>query len=95
VNVQVAFFANGQIHFRYGRMDALGSGATIGLSDGTRVAVPSLGSIVNDPTRAITSAGGALVQAGLNALTEDDQNDLLVFTPDGAGGYTIVRNPGR
>jgi hypothetical protein len=96
VSFQIAFFSNGQIQVRYGRMDSIADGsATIGLSNGTRTAVPSLGSIANDPTLEVTSANGLLSQTGLAALTADDQNDLLIFTPDGAGGYTITRNPGR
>ncbi|MEJ7593504.1 MAG: Ig-like domain-containing protein [Planctomycetaceae bacterium] len=96
VSFQVAFFSNGQIQMRYGRMDALQNGnATIGISDGTKIAVPALGRIENAPELEITTTDGLLNQAGLDALTADDENDLLVFTPDGSGQYTIVRNPGR
>jgi hypothetical protein len=56
-------------------------------------AVPSLGNIANDPLLAITDEQGLLDENGLALLDALPDNDLLVFTPDGSGGYQIVHNP--
>ena len=93
---QIAFYANGTIIIRYGAMGGppQGGSATIGLTDGTHVVVPSLGNIANQPTLGITDSGGILDTDGLAKLNQlTDRNNMLVFIPDGNGGYTITFNP--
>ena len=93
---QIAFYANGTIIIRYGAMGGppQGGSATIGLTDGTHVVVPSLGNIANQPTLGITDSGGIRNTYGLAKLNQlSGRNNMLVFIPDGNGGYTITFNP--
>ncbi len=102
VSFQVAFRRDGSIEFRYADMATPPGGtadsgisvgtATLGLSHFNQVAVPSLGNIANRLTTAITNAAGILNADGLTVLDEFPGNDILVFTPNGAG-YTINHNP--
>ncbi len=93
---QIAFLSSGTIQVRYGNMDSMPDGsATIGLARGGAVAAPNLGNIANKPDIGITTNAGILDAAGLSTLDELPDNDLLVFTPDGSGNYTIVHNPIR
>jgi hypothetical protein len=103
VTFQIAFLANGTVQVRYGEITSPPGGtadsgisdntATIGLQSGQQVAVPSLGSIANTPQSAITDNAGIMNTQGLDALDALLGNDLLVFTPDGEGGYEILHNP--
>ena len=95
---QIAFYANGTVIIRYGAMGGppQGGSATIGLTDGTKVVAPSLGKIENQPTLGLTDAGGLLNTAGLAKLNQlSGRNNMLVFIPDGSGGYTVTFNPTR
>jgi hypothetical protein len=103
VTFQIAFLANGTVQVRYGEITSPPGGtadsgdavntATIGLSRGQQIAVPNLGRIANNPELAITDDDGILDAQGLAALDALAGNDLLVFEPDGEGGYQILHNP--
>lgn len=91
---QIAFLGDGSIQVRYGKVDPMPDGsATIGLSSGSSIAVPGPGSIANEPDVAITGPHGNLTADGLAKLLEAPGNNLLIFTPDGKGGYTITHDP--
>ena len=93
---QIAFLSNGVVQVRYGAIDPIADGsATIGLARGGTAAVPGPGLIANRPDAAITDGSGLLDNNGLGTLDELPGNDLLIFTPDGAGGYLITQNPIR
>ena len=93
---QIAFLSNGVVQVRYGAIDPMPDGrATIGLARGGAIAVPSLSRIANEPDLAITDPSGILNATGLGMLDAIPGNDLLIFTPDGAGNYLITHNPIR
>lgn len=99
---QVAFYNDGSIEFRYADITSPPGGtadsgvsagtATIGLGHLGLSAVPSFGNIFDEPTIGITNAFGILDEAGLIQLKDAEGITILMFEPDGDGGYLILRD---